>query len=154
MYLTVWKVTLNCIHKFKVLEKNNKSDCVTNNLVNFFLLKNLFIYLKLSLCPLTIPPSTVPRPNLSLPVPKRVSPLPGPPSPCGHKSFEESVHLLPLRSDQAVHYYICGRGTFRPVAVCYMVAASVSGSYQDSRGVETFGLSMGLPSSSASSILP
>jgi hypothetical protein len=60
------------------------------------------------------------------------------------------VHLLSLRTDPEVLCYICVRGLIL-AGVCCLVGDSVFERSQGSRLVETAGLPMGLPSSSASS---
>jgi hypothetical protein len=60
------------------------------------------------------------------------------------------MHLLLLRPDQVVLCCICVRGLVS-AGVCCLVGDSVSERSQGSRLVETAGLPLGLPSSSASS---
>ena len=62
------------------------------------------------------------------------------------------MHLLPLRPEQE---YVCciGVGDLSPVPECCLVGGSVFERSQESRLVETAGLPMGSPTSSASSRL-
>ena len=60
------------------------------------------------------------------------------------------MHLLPLRPDPTVLCCICV-GSLGLARLCCLVGGSVSERSQGSRLVETAGLPMGLPSSSASS---
>lgn len=74
MYLTVWSDSEMHLHVgSKISKKNNKHDCVNNNLVHCFsLFKNLFIYNPY--VDSMIPPPTIPYPNHSSSVSKRVLP--------------------------------------------------------------------------------
>jgi hypothetical protein len=62
------------------------------------------------------------------------------------------VHLLSLRSDQAVLFCICAGGLIS-ASVGYLVGGSVSERTQGSRLVETAGVPMWSPSSSQLQIL-
>ena len=66
--------------------------------------------------------------------------------PClGHQvSIRLGTHPLPLRPDKEIicFIYAVGHG---PAQVCSLVGSLVSGSSKRSRFVDTFGLSMGLP---------
>jgi hypothetical protein len=128
-----------------------------------------FIYFHSNCCPLPPPcpiqefftpsPSPLPLWGYYLPDPPPLYPPTSPPHtiPCillpwGIKSLQDGVYPLPLRPDQAVLCYICVSG-HGPAHVCSLVGGLVSGSSQGSRLVDTIGLPMGLPSSSAPSIL-
>jgi hypothetical protein len=75
----------------------------------------------------------------------------GIPPPRVLKSLQDETHLLPLRPDKAALCYICA-WDLGPVLECSLVEG-LSGSSQGSRLVDTVGLSVGLTSTSVTSIL-
>ena len=106
------------------------------------------VVIHLLVCPPTVLHSI--PPPLS---PRGCHPRPDLPTLWNLMSLEGLVNLLPLRPDQEVLCCICDRG-FRPAPVCCLVyMSSESERSQGSRLVETDGLPMGSPSSSASSSL-